>query len=97
MGGDGLFGDDGDDLLEAIGGAFSLFGGLGADTLAVWEDWVANDLLDGGEGADRLNAGAGDDTLMGGGGADTLIGGAGDDMVLVGTTSLHDIMSAFTL
>lgn len=95
-GGDLLFGDAGDDFMDVIGGAFTLSGGAGADTLSVFEDWVANDLLDGGEGADWLNAGAGHDTLIGGGGADTLIGGAGDDMVLVGTTSLQDIMSAFT-
>lgn len=94
-GGDRLFGDAGNDFMEVIGGAFSLSGGAGADTLAVFEDWNANDLLDGGEGADSLNAGAGDDTLLGGGGADTLVGGAGDDVILVGATSLQDIMSLF--
>jgi len=94
-GGDRLFGDAGDDLLEVVGGAFSLFGGAGADTLSVWEDWVANDLLDGGAGADSLNAGAGDDTLIGGGGADTLVGGAGDDVILTGTASLEDILNLF--
>ena len=96
-GGDGLFGDAGDDLLEVIGGAFSLSGGAGADTLSVWEDWVANDVLNGGDGADSLNAGAGDDTLIGGDGADTMIGGAGDDVILAGGTSLQDILSLFTL
>ncbi len=96
-GGDGLFGDAGDDLLEVIGGAFSLSGGAGADTLSVWEDWVANDVLNGGDGADSLNAGAGDDTLLGGAGADTMIGGAGDDVILAGGTSLQDVLSLFTL
>jgi Ca2+-binding RTX toxin-like protein len=96
-GGDRLFGDAGDDLLEVIGGAFSLSGGAGADTLSVWEDWVANDVLNGGDGADSLNAGAGDDTLLGGAGADTMIGGAGDDVILAGGTSLQDILSLFTL
>jgi Ca2+-binding RTX toxin-like protein len=96
-GGDRLFGDAGDDLLEVIGGAFSLSGGAGADTLTVWEDWVANDVLNGGDGADSLNAGAGDDTLLGGAGADTMIGGAGDDVILAGGTSLQDILSLFTL
>ena len=96
-GGDGLFGDGGNDLLEVIGGAFSLSGGTGADTLSVGEDWVANDVLNGGDGADSLNAGAGDDTLLGGAGADTMIGGAGDDVILAGGTSLQDIFNLFAL
>ena len=80
-----------------IGGAVSLSGGVGADTLSVWEDWVANDVLNGGDGADSLNAGAGDDTILGGAGADTMIGGAGDDVILAGGTSLQDVLSLFTL
>ena len=80
-----------------IGGAFSLSGGTGADTLSVGEDWVANDVLNGGDGADSLNAGAGDDTLLGGAGADTMIGGAGDDVILAGGASLQDIFNLFAL
>jgi Ca2+-binding RTX toxin-like protein len=82
-------------LIEVIGGSFTLAGGTGADTLAVFENWIADDLLDGGDGADSLNGGAGDDTLISGGGADTVIGGAGDDVILAGTTSLQDILSLF--
>jgi Ca2+-binding RTX toxin-like protein len=105
-GGDCLLGDAGNDFIDVIGGAFTLSGGMGSDTLTVFATWIANDLLDGGEGADSLNGGAGDDTLIGGGGADTLmggggtdasIGGEGDDVILAGTTTFQDIMSLFAL
>lgn len=94
-GSDAIFGDGDNDLIQVIGGAFSLFGGAGADTLAVFEDWIANDWLDGGDGDDSLRGGAGDDTLLGGSGADWLIGGAGDDVILAGSSSLSDILSLF--
>ena len=48
----GLFGGDGDDLLQGLGGADNLFGGAG------------DDILEGGPGSDRLVGGIGVDTYV---------------------------------
>jgi Ca2+-binding RTX toxin-like protein len=64
---DKLVGNDGDNLLQGLGGADTLDGGAG------------NDTLEGGDGADLLLGGAGNDTLIGGAGMDTMIGGEGID------------------
>jgi Ca2+-binding RTX toxin-like protein len=44
---------------------------------ALWEQWLRQRLMDGGN--DYLNGGQGHDELYGGGGADTLYGGSGND------------------
>ncbi|MEC4985942.1 MAG: DUF839 domain-containing protein [Oscillatoria sp. PMC 1068.18] len=80
--GDRLFGDAGDDILDAsVGqGGNRLYGGEGSDELYAG----TNDRLFGGEGDDTLDAtvGSGDNRLYGGAGDDTFILGTGD--VLVG-------------
>lgn len=68
---DGSFGTIGNTqdnlIVDIVGRASSLFGGLG------------NDLLSGRDGTDQLDGGEGDDNLSGGAGADRLIGGTGVD------------------
>jgi hemolysin type calcium-binding protein len=58
-----LFGDDGDDELNAGGGPTTLVGGDGDDDL---EGGDARNVLIGGRGEDRLKGKAGDDLLIGG-------------------------------
>ncbi|MFM7609510.1 MAG: M10 family metallopeptidase C-terminal domain-containing protein [Alphaproteobacteria bacterium] len=87
-----------DILLEIEGVA----GGSGADNF--FGD-ASNNLLFGNAGADTLNGGAGSDVLYGGSGNDMLIadgigdylnGDDGDDVILLGSTSLSDILSLFS-
>jgi Ca2+-binding RTX toxin-like protein len=95
-----LFGGDGNDHLLGVVeqlygkgvGKSSLFGGDGNDTLTVIGG--ANNILQGGAGADTLTGGDGvdglrggddDDILFGGGGTDTLRGEDGDDRLDGGT------------
>ncbi len=65
---DRLFGEAGDDILDAtVGkGGNRLYGGAGNDTLFAG----TNDFLSGGDGDDKLFAGKGGNTLYGGAGAD---------------------------
>ena len=64
---DVLNGDNGNNSIDALGGADTVAGGSGDDT------------LHGGGGDDDLNAGGGNDLVEGGNGRDTIYGGAGDD------------------
>ena len=74
-----LDGGNGDDLLQDLtGGANTLLGGDGRDTLSSsWQD----DLLEGGDGADRMDAGGGANTLLGGAGHDSLSAASGNDLL----------------
>ena len=65
---DRLFGENGDDILDASQGKGGnrLYGGAGNDTLFAG----TNDFLSGGDGDDKLFAGKGGNTLFGGAGAD---------------------------
>ena len=77
-----LIGSDHDDILigdSTGGGANTLDGGLGDDTLT---GAGGNDVLIGGAGNDGLSGAAGNDTLDGGSGNDTLDGGAGQDTLV---------------
>ena len=65
--GGGLFGGEGDDLLDGGNGDDDLVGGAG------------NDVLRGGDGNDILRGGPGDDFLVGGAGIDIMTGGPGAD------------------
>lgn len=79
----------GNDLLSGIE---NVLAGAGNDSIL--GDASANFLI-GGAGNDTLMGGGGNDTLMGGIGADNLSGGAGDDVILIGNTTLADIMALF--
>jgi serralysin len=96
--GTGSGSDVGTDTLLGIEGAA---GGQGADSF--FGD-AGNNLFFGNAGADTLNAGTGSDSLYGGAGNDLLIadglwdyfsGGEGDDVILLGSTSLADILALF--
>lgn len=63
----GLYGGEGNDVLDGGAGSDSLDGGAGDDELF------------GGTGLDSLSGGDGNDTLDGGSGSDWLYGGNGDD------------------
>jgi len=65
-----VFGDDGDDTIQA---------GLGEDANFFGD--ADDDLLVGASGDDTLSGGAGEDELQGGSGADSLLGGADDDLL----------------
>ena len=67
---------NGDDLIDALGGADTVSAGDGNDTVNGGD---GDDFLDGGAGSDTLNGDAGNDVLFGGDGDDVLNGGAGDD------------------
>jgi Ca2+-binding RTX toxin-like protein len=81
-------GNHADNLIEAFsGGAITLHGGAGNDTLSsyagidgsqVFGD-AGHDHVQGSSRADRLTGGDGDDSLMGGAGDDTLSGSPGRD------------------
>lgn len=75
-------------LIEAFtGGAVTLFGGAGNDTLEAYAGSdgsqvfgdAGHDQIQGGDRADRLTGGDGDDALTGGAGDDTLTGSPGRD------------------
>jgi hypothetical protein len=69
-----------------------IIGNQGANTLS---GDAGNDTLNGfGEG-DQMFGGPGNDLLIAGLGVASLDGGAGDDVILVGNTSLADIMALF--
>jgi Ca2+-binding RTX toxin-like protein len=78
-----LYGEDGDDVIDAGADDDYIEGGKGNDTLLGGD---GNDRLDEdgygvkpGFGDDYMDGGAGNDTLFGGDGADSLLGGAGSD------------------
>ncbi len=89
----------GTDTLVDIEGAV---GGSGADSVL---GNAGNNLLSGNAGADTLDGGAGSDNLYGDAGNDMLIadgsgdylnGGDGDDVILLGSTSLSEILMLFS-
>lgn len=94
-----LRGEAGDDTLEVLnfgygtGGAGSLYGGTGNDSLTGARNadslygGSGNDRLDGNGGDDRLYGGSGHDSLFGGSGRDYLYGGSGDDRLSAGEGS----------
>lgn len=77
--GDLLDGGDGNDRLQARGGANTLLGGAG------------NDSMEGGEGAETFDGGAGFDTLAGGFGADLFIEDDGLGVQFVINTTVNRI------
>jgi Ca2+-binding RTX toxin-like protein len=85
---DAIWGDDGNDSLNAGAGNDTLVGGLGLDTLFGGD---GNDSLNGSNDNDVLYGGAGNDTLTGGAGIDTLGGGSGNDTYSV--DNLNDVIN----
>ena len=67
-----LYGDEGDDFIDAGGDTDLAFGGGG------------NDEMYGGEGPDELHGQSGDDLISGGSGSDVLVGEEGDDILFGG-------------
>ena len=63
-------------IINALGGDDTIYGGNGNDTI---NGDNGNDALYGDNGDDTLYGGAGNDNLQGGAGNDTLIGGKGND------------------
>jgi Ca2+-binding RTX toxin-like protein len=60
-------------------------GGDGSDRITAQEDdFLSDDVVDGGDGNDDIFTGAGDDILDGGDGDDVIDGGDGDDVLLPG-------------
>lgn len=85
---------DGDNLPVGLPGAILglVEGSTGDDRMLSGQ---AAETLLGGHGQDWLDGADGADSLNGGVSADTLFGGVGDDVILVGRTSLQDIMNLF--
>jgi serralysin len=81
---EGAAGGQGADNFLGEAGNNLFFGNAGADT------------LNGGTGSDSLHGGAGDDMLIADGFEDFLDGGAGNDIVLIGGTSLADVLTLFS-
>jgi Ca2+-binding RTX toxin-like protein len=84
----GLFGGDGDDLLDGGSGNDYLEGGAGADSLfgGTGNDLVYGDILGGAVGGvDWIEGGDGNDELAGQGGNDVIFGGVGNDSIYGGT------------
>ncbi|MCB9963955.1 MAG: M10 family metallopeptidase C-terminal domain-containing protein [Rhodospirillales bacterium] len=93
-GNDRIYGEAGNDTIDAGAGDDRLYGDAGDDVLngGAGNDYLYgladndtlnggddNDILDGGDGIDTLNGDAGNDRLSGGNGDDILNGGTGDD------------------
>jgi serralysin len=81
---EGAVGGNGADSVLGNAGNNLLFGNAGADT------------LDGGAGSDNLYGDAGNDMLIADGSGDYLNGGDGDDVILLGSTSLSEILMLFS-
>jgi len=81
---EGAVGGSGADSVLGNAGNNLLFGNAGADT------------LDGGAGSDNLYGDAGNDMLIADGSGDYLNGGDGDDVILLGSTSLSEILMLFS-
>lgn len=85
-GNDELYGEAGDDTIEAGNGDDTVYGGIGGDSI-IGEG--GNDTLYGGDGDDTIDGGYGDDTIYGDNvygesgntGDDILSGGNGDDLI----------------
>jgi Ca2+-binding RTX toxin-like protein len=75
-GDDDLSGTEDADVIDALAGDDTVFGGAGDDLLRGRE---GNDALSGGTGADTLAGNDGDDTIQGGDDADRITGGNGAD------------------
>ncbi|WP_162551262.1 calcium-binding protein [Paenibacillus tepidiphilus] len=85
-----LFGDQGEDYLEAVEDGSSLHGGDGEDILmgkssndSIWGD-AGEDFIDAGAGDDNLYGDTGNDTIYGQDGNDLLTGGEGNDYLYGG-------------
>ena len=76
----GLYGDDGNDLLQGGDGPQSLDGGTGNDRLLGGD---GSDYLRGGPGRDYLRGDGGDDTVCGDADDEGIYGGAGNDCIYV--------------
>lgn len=84
---DRIFGNGGNDTINAGAGNDSASGDAGNDLVngADGNDLLSggsgNDTLQGGQGQDILMGGRGDDSIVGGDDADTIIGGRGNDRI----------------
>jgi Ca2+-binding RTX toxin-like protein len=86
-GGSGLYGGDGDDVIDATGSQYSpsLYGDAGNDTLLGGSSYetmhggTGDDIIDGNYGYDYLWGDEGNDTIDGGSFGDSLYGGDGND------------------
>ena len=73
-----VYGEGGNDSVDAGNLADSIFGGDGDDVL---RGVGGNDSIYGGAGYDTLDGGVGDDTVRGEGDADSIVGGFGSDFL----------------
>ena len=89
-----IFGNGGNDSINAGAGADTVYGGTGNDTI---DGGAGQDSLHGDAGNDVISTGIdtvndvaygglGDDTIYGGGGIDALFGDEGNDTIIVGAT-----------
>jgi Ca2+-binding RTX toxin-like protein len=94
-----IYGEAGNDLVEAGDLADTVYGGDGDDNL---KGFVGNDLMYGGADYDTIDGGSGDDTIRGetggdcisgGEGSDTLYGDAGNDtLIATGDGGFADVL-----
>ena len=73
---DTLWGNEGNDILDAQGGDDNVLGGVGNDVIT---DLDGADVLEGGDGNDAIDGGPGNDLVIGGNGSDFTEGGANDN------------------
>ncbi|MDP2809214.1 MAG: VCBS domain-containing protein, partial [Rhodocyclaceae bacterium] len=78
---DTIYGEAGNDFIDAQGGDDIVDAGADNDVVA---GGLGNDRIAGGSGFDQLQGGEGDDVLDGGSDADTLFGEAGNDTLIGG-------------
>ncbi|MCM1233937.1 MAG: hypothetical protein NC489_27845 [Ruminococcus flavefaciens] len=76
-----IYGDKGDDILQAVVSGSYMYGYNGDDRISGSE---GNDIIYGNQGDDSICAGNGCDTIFGGDGDDILDGGSGDDFLYGG-------------
>ena len=94
-----IYGDKGDNALQAVVDSSYIYGFEGDDRISGSEgnDIIygnqGNDCICAGNGADKIFGGAGDDILDGGAGDDFLYGGEGDDIYVWGRDYGTDIIS----
>jgi Ca2+-binding RTX toxin-like protein len=91
LGGNGLSGGDGNDVLHAETGlAAGLGGGAGVDRLygSAFDDIIdggaGDGYIEGGDGNDLISGGDANDTIYGGDGTDTIAGNGGNDYIDAG-------------